>query len=311
VLTDRLLLSSQRLLEARQPSHHERATKTPDDPQPVGKDHLMSTPDEIKRMASGLFDRASATYDQTGNDFFGTFGRWVVEAAKLQPGERVLDVGSGRGAVLLPAARAVGAGGRVEGVDLAPGMVDRLRTSLDDLPQASVVLGDAEQPPVTGPYDAVLAGLVLFFLPDPLAALRNYWQLLRPGGRLAFSSFQSEDTRWKPVFAAAATLLTGPPPERPGLQQFSSDALVTDLVTEAGFTDVVQHNREHETPFAGKDDWWRWTWSHGGLAFWERLPAGRIDEARALAYQAIDDTFGSDADLVARTVIRVTSARRP
>lgn len=271
----------------------------------------MSTPDEVKRMASGLFDRASATYDQTGNDFFGTFGRWVVEAAALQPGERVLDLGSGRGAVLLPAGRAVGPSGRVEGVDLAAGMVERLRASLDDLPQASVVLGDAERPPVTGPYDAVLAGLLLFFLPDPLAALRNYLALLRPGGRLAFSSFQSEDLRWKPVFAAAATLLTGPPPERPGLQQFSTDALVTDLVTEAGFVDVMHANREHVTPFADKDDWWRWTWSHGGLAFRERVPTDRVDDAKALAYQAVGDTFGPGADLAARTVIRVTSARRP
>lgn len=271
----------------------------------------MPTPDAIKLLASGLFDRASATYDQTGNDFFSTFGRWVVDAADLQPGDRVLDLGSGRGAVLLPAARAVGPEGRVDGVDLAPGMVERLRADIADLPQATVIEGDAENPPVTGPYDAVLAGLLLFFLPDPLSALKNYRALLRPGGRLAFSSFQTEDTRWKPVFAAAGTLLTGPAPERPGLQQFSSDDVVTELVGEAGYIDVVHDNREHATPFASKDDWWRWTWSHGGLAFWERIPRDRVDEAKSLAYQAIDDTFGPGADLAARTVIRVTSARRP
>ena len=95
----------------------------------------------------------------------------MVAAAALQPGERVLDVGSGRGAVLLPAAAAVGSAGHVDGIDLAPGMVARLGEDIAALPNATITLGDAENPPVQGPYDAVVSGLVLFMLPDPGAAL--------------------------------------------------------------------------------------------------------------------------------------------
>ena len=141
----------------------------------------MPTDEQAKQYVAGIFDRASETYDQTGVDYFGSLGRLVASAAELRPGERVLDVGSGRGAVLLPAAQAVGPSGSVDGVDLAPGMVTRLSADLDRLGRdnATVVLGDAQDPPVQGPYDVVVSGMVLFFLPDPTVAVRRYRELLR------------------------------------------------------------------------------------------------------------------------------------
>jgi cyclopropane fatty-acyl-phospholipid synthase-like methyltransferase len=52
-----------------------------------------------------------STTESVGIDYFSVFGRWLVEGAQLVPGERVLDVGCGRGAVTIPAAIAVGATG--------------------------------------------------------------------------------------------------------------------------------------------------------------------------------------------------------
>src|SRR3954453_10543312 len=113
----------------------------------------MPTDDQIKQKIAGIFDRASETYEQTGVDYFGPLGRLLVGAARLSSGERVLDVGSGRGAVLLPAAEAVGPGGFVDGVDLAPGMVERLSADLYrfGVTNAAVTLGAAQAPPVEGP----------------------------------------------------------------------------------------------------------------------------------------------------------------
>ena len=55
-----------------------------------------------------VYDDVADVYDTTGVEFFTPLGRRLVEQAGMREGERVLDIGCGRGAVLLPAAEAVG-----------------------------------------------------------------------------------------------------------------------------------------------------------------------------------------------------------
>ena len=68
----------------------------------------QSSPEPAKLMLAGVFNRAAAIYGQVGPGYFGYFGKLLVEQAVLAPGMHVLDVGTGRGAVLFPAAQAVG-----------------------------------------------------------------------------------------------------------------------------------------------------------------------------------------------------------
>jgi ubiquinone/menaquinone biosynthesis C-methylase UbiE len=89
------------------------------------------------------FDEAAATYDAVGVEFFTPMGAELVRRAAIRPGEHVLDVGCGRGAVLLPAAHATGPGGRVTGIDLAPAMVALTGREVADLPWVTVAVGDA------------------------------------------------------------------------------------------------------------------------------------------------------------------------
>ncbi len=65
----------------------------------------------------GVFDRAAATYDRVGVDLFGPIAERLVEELDPRPGKRLLDVGCGRGAVLLRAAARVGPSGTLDGVD--------------------------------------------------------------------------------------------------------------------------------------------------------------------------------------------------
>src|SRR6266576_6371116 len=116
----------------------------------------------------------AATYDRVGVDYFEIFGRQLVATAHLAPGERVLDIGCGRGAVLFPAADAVGAQGQVTGIDLSPGMVQATASEVEHrgLNHVDVHVMDAQGPTLpTASYDVVLAGLAIFFLPDPVVAL--------------------------------------------------------------------------------------------------------------------------------------------
>lgn len=93
----------------------------------------------------------------------------------------LLDLGCGTGSLSLLAA---GRGHRITGVDLSPRMVERARAKLAGT-GAEVLTGDAARPPVEGrTFDVILARHVVWALPDHEAALRHWWSLLRPGGRL-------------------------------------------------------------------------------------------------------------------------------
>ncbi|MEU8615659.1 methyltransferase domain-containing protein, partial [Actinoplanes sp. NPDC048791] len=94
----------------------------------------------------GTFDAAAASYDSVGVDFFTPMGAELVRRAAIRPGEYVLDVGCGRGAVLLSAAAATGPTGRVVGIDLAPSMVELTAAATAHLPGVTVQVGDAQQP---------------------------------------------------------------------------------------------------------------------------------------------------------------------
>ena len=61
--------------------------------------------DRVRERVAGVFDRAAPTYDAVGVAMFGPIAERLVAELDLRPGERVLDVGCGRGAVLLRAAR--------------------------------------------------------------------------------------------------------------------------------------------------------------------------------------------------------------
>ena len=76
-----------------------------------------------KAWVSGVFDRAASTYDEVAGAYHDHFGARLVEFVGVGPGGVVLDVGCGRGAILMPAAARVGSSGTVVGVDLSPEMV--------------------------------------------------------------------------------------------------------------------------------------------------------------------------------------------
>jgi ubiquinone/menaquinone biosynthesis C-methylase UbiE len=267
--------------------------------------------EQRKAMIAGVFDRASETYDQVGVEYFTTFGKRLVERAGVRPGERVLDVGCGRGAVTFAAASAAGPGGEVVGIDLAPGMVER--TAADaaarGLTNVTVRVGDAESPDVDGPFDVVLAGLVVFFLPDPEAALRNYRALLRDGGRLGLTTFppQPPEGAWAQVGNVFKRYI----PEastKPGEGPLASPESLAAALRAAGFGSVETVTEPFDTAFRDLDHWWSWAWSHGQRGALERVPAEEIDKVRDELYAILGPEVRDDGSIALRQYVTYTVA---
>jgi ubiquinone/menaquinone biosynthesis C-methylase UbiE len=270
-------------------------------------------PEALKQGIAGVFDRSAETYDQVGVDFFTPPAHDLVAQAALREGERVLDVGTGRGAVVFAAASAVGASGHVVGIDLSAKMAELAQAEVGarGLANVTVAQGDAERPDFAdGSFDAVLASLVMFFLPEPAVAVRRYAALLAPGGRFGFTTFGAQDPNFDAAMRAVSTFVPGGMPPRDERQgPFGSREGITQLVTANGFARPEIDEMTYESRFTDPDHWLAWVWSHGGRYALERVPADRFDEAIAAAKIAFEAARTSVGDYAIHTQIRFAVAR--
>ncbi len=134
------------------------------------------------------------------------FAQWtprMLEAAAVGAGDRVLDVACGTGILTRAAAARVGTSGAVTGLDVNPGMLAVARRHAEDVDWREA---RAEALPFEdGRFDAVLCQFGLMFFDDRVAALRETWRVLRPGGRLAIAVWDSMQRA--PGYAAMSSLL--------------------------------------------------------------------------------------------------------
>ena len=123
----------------------------------------------------------------------------LFEAARLRPGESVLDVGCGTGPTTFAAARAVGPTGRVWGLDVSGEMLAAARAVAGERADAAAAPVDwVEADAVTwlaeaAAHDVVLSRFGVMFFSAPLAAFTNLARATRAGGRLAFASWRRRD----------------------------------------------------------------------------------------------------------------------
>jgi SAM-dependent methyltransferase len=117
--------------------------------------------------------------------FAGVANPWQL--GRLEPGERVLDLGSGAGTDSLVAAQMVGAGGSVTGIDMTTQMLDKARAAAAEMGASNVefVEGEAERLPFAdASFDVVISNGVIDLIPDKEAVFAELHRVLAPGGRM-------------------------------------------------------------------------------------------------------------------------------
>ncbi|RSM57330.1 SAM-dependent methyltransferase [Amycolatopsis sp. WAC 01376] len=162
------------------------------------------------------FDAAAADFTALGRHLWEPIGAATVAAAGIGEGDRVLDACCGTGASAIPAARAAGAGGVVDAIDLSGPMIGELRRRSADLPQLRAHEADATAWD-TGGYDVVQSALGIFFFPDMTDGTERLISRARSGGRAVFTIWRGGSMVAAGRHlgrAVAAVTESAPPPER-------------------------------------------------------------------------------------------------
>jgi arsenite methyltransferase len=191
-----------------------------------------STPPELIAQELGYSAEETAAVPDGSNLGLGCGNPTGIQS--LQPGEVVLDLGSGAGFDAFLAARAVGPTGHVIGVDMTPEMLQQARANLQKSGRKNVEfrLGEIENLPVAdGSIDVILSNCVINLSPDKARVFAEAFRVLKPGGRVQISDI--------------VALHPLPPELKHDLDLYAGcvagAAQITDLqamMTAAGFEDV-------------------------------------------------------------------------
>ena len=199
------------------------------------------------------FDVSAESYAR----FMGRFSEPLAERfaaqARLQPGQRVLDVGCGPGALTAQLVERLGPHA-VVAVDPSGPFVAAARARFPDVDVRSAT---AEQLPFPDDsFDAALAQLVVHFMTDPVAGLREMARVTRPGGLVAACVWDHAGgggplaTFWRAVHDLD--------PEAPGEAGLAGarEGHLAELAEAAGLTGIASTSLTAEVRFATVDDWW-------------------------------------------------------
>jgi ubiquinone/menaquinone biosynthesis C-methylase UbiE len=250
--------------------------------------------EEAIRKSTTTFNSAADYFDAPALSFWNRFGQNTVDRIQLPLGTQVLDVCCGSGASAIPAAIKVGKTGSVLGADLADSLLAlaRQKSQQQGLANIEFRCGDFTNMGLPSEsFDAIICVFGIFFVPDMEAAVAELWRMLRPGGKLAITSWGTR------VFEPANQVFwNAVKAERPELyKQFTpwyrigeTESLKT-LLESGGATNVEVFAETDSHQLATPEDWWTMLMGGGTRGTVDQLDPATQARVRSINLEFLRD----------------------
>ena len=167
----------------------------------------------------------------------------LIELANITAGNSVLDVACGSGDPAFAIAKVVGPRGRVVGLDITPDMIDGADAVAREFGITNVefrtINNELSTNTASDLFDAVTCRFGLMYMPDPRAATRAWRGTLRPGGRIAVSTWASLPLiNFVLDIVARHAPIPISDPEGPGIFALSTPTILAGVLRAAGLTNI-------------------------------------------------------------------------
>jgi len=146
--------------------------------------------EQFKQQIAETFNKRK-NYDNEGY-LHHKLARRLVKYAGLKPGEKIIDMATGTGLVAIAASNLVGERGKIIGIDISPGMLERAKSKIEieKINNIEIRQGDVETVELPdNSFDKIFCCTALQFLNNIPATLRRWHNFLKPGGKIGICAF--------------------------------------------------------------------------------------------------------------------------
>ncbi|MDH5573534.1 MAG: class I SAM-dependent methyltransferase [Gammaproteobacteria bacterium] len=274
---------------------------------------MNSDAEKLVSNVINIFEQVASGYDNPAMRFFPFCGDRIALHLQLKRNEKVLDIAAGTGAATVAAAQMIIPEGRVQAIDLSEKMLDKAYINLQraGLNNADFYVMDASVLDFKSKYfDAAICAFGLFFLPDMAAALKEWLRVLKPDGRLMYTSFTPKAFQpMADIFRADLEDFGVQWPEARWLL-LSTEQENRKLLEQAGFTHLQFLQEQIGYHLNEAEDWWEVVMNSGFRGMLNQVPADRLDDFKKQHLDKVKQ-LKTDKGLWLDVETLFSSARRP
>jgi ubiquinone/menaquinone biosynthesis C-methylase UbiE len=248
-----------------------------------------------KEIVTNTFDESSQKFDKIGTPFFKHYGKVMVDFSDIQKDDCILDIACGTGTVTFPVAPKLSDKGSIHAIDIASKMIEECKLQIDHSSHQNIhfTVMDAEHLEFAdGSFDKVLCSFGLFFLTDMEQGLREIKRVLKPGGLLVFSSWNSDyQLKWLvdilakyiPSLAKSKPVFEDKIDER----DFTTIAGIEKILSISGFQkeQIVVENLD--CYYDSEEEWIESRWHTGYRMYFKQLSGKDFERVKEEIYEKL------------------------